>query len=224
LDVPDPRQKSSEEIVEKNAPLYQLKVEAMGIEPPVWRRLLVRGDMNLGLLHAVIQVAMGWTNSHLHQFTVGDVRYSDPRIDEDMGSDVPPCRDENKTTLIETVPLEGMTFTYEYDFGDSWDHLVTVEEVHRPEAAPKAFVKCLDGGRACPPEDCGGVGGYEDLLEVIRNPHHEDHESMVEWLGGEFDSEAFDITEVNTYLRKLKWPRTTERQLAAVLMTRDGAT
>ena len=202
-------------------PMYQLKIELAGTEPPIWRRLLIRGDMNLALLHAVIQVAMGWTNSHLHQFTIGNVRYSDPRMDHDMGPDETPDRDEGTTALIEAVPQEKAEFVYEYDFGDSWEHLITVEKIDNPDAASKGFAKCLDGSRACPPDDCGGVDGYADLLEIIKNPKHEEHESMMEWLGGKFDSEAFDIKKANTYLRKLKWPRTTDGQLAAVLMERD---
>ena len=201
--------------------MHQLKIELIGAEPSVWRRLLVRGDMNLGLLHAVIQVAMGWTNSHLHQFTIGNVRYSDSKSGNDMGLGGTPDRNEGKTALIEAVPQEKAEFVYEYDFGDSWEHLITVEKIHDPDVASKAFAKCLDGSRACPPDDCGGAGGYADLLEVIKNPKHEDHESMMEWLGGRFDPEAFDIKKANAYLRKLKWPRTTDGQLAAVLMERD---
>ncbi len=205
-----------------SAPIYQLRIELAGTEPPIWRRLLVRGDMNLGLLHAVIQVAMGWTNSHLHDFTIGNARYTDPQMDDDMGPNAAPARDEGKTTLIEAVPQEKAEFVYEYDYGDSWEHLITVEKTHGTDAMSKGSAKCLDGSRACPPEDCGGVGGYADLLEVIKNPKHEEHESMMEWLGGKFDPEAFDITKTNKYLRKLKWPRTTEEQLADVLMERDG--
>ena len=201
--------------------MYQLKIELAGTEPPIWRRLLVRGDMNLGLLHAVIQVAMSWTNSHLHQFTIGNVRYSDPRMDHDMGPDMPACRDENTTALTEAALQENAEFIYEYDFGDSWEHLITVERIDNPDAASKGLAKCLDGSRACPPDDCGGVGGYADLLKIIKNPEHEDHESMMEWLGGRFDPEAFDIKKANKYLRQLKWPHTTDDQLAAVLMERD---
>lgn len=205
-----------------DAPAYQLKVELLGTDPLIWRRLLVRGDMSLGLLHAVIQVAMGWTNSHLHQFAAGSVRYSDPRMDLDMGPDETADQDEGRTPLVEAAPREGAELVYEYDFGDSWEHLITVEKIHAPDAASKGFAKCLDGGRACPPDDCGGVGGYEDLLDAVRDPEHEDHEDMLEWLGGMFDPEAFDIKKVNTCLRKLKWPHTTENRLAIVLMERDG--
>ena len=203
-------------------PMHQLKIELIGTEPSIWRRLLVRGDMNLGLLHAVIQAAMGWTNSHLHQFTIGNVRYSDPRMDQDMEPDQTPDRDEGKTALIEAVPQEKAELVYEYDFGDSWEHLITVEKIHAPDAAPKGFAKCLDGSRACPPDDCGGVDGYANLLEIIKDPKHEEYESMMEWLGGRFDPEAFDIKKVNKYLAMLKWPRTTDSQLAGVLMKRDG--
>jgi hypothetical protein len=222
LDALGPRRGSSEEIVRKSTPHYQLKVELAGIEPPIWRRLLVRGDMNLGLLHAVIQVAMGWTNSHLHEFNIGNVRYSDPRINEEVAADETPYRDEDRTPLVKATPGEKAEFVYEYDFGDSWEHLVTVEKIHAPDAASKVFVECLEGNRACPPEDCGGIGGYADLLEAIKDPQHEEHESMMKWLGGSFDPEAFDIKKTNTRLRKLKWPQTTEEQLAAVLMERDG--
>jgi hypothetical protein len=81
---------------------------------------------------------------------------------------------------------------------------------------------CLGGARACPPEDCGGTSGYDNLLKILRNPKHEEHESMKEWLGRPFDPQAFDIASVNTCLKNLKWPRTTESQLRKVLMARDG--
>ena len=202
------------------AAVYQLKITLPNL--PVWRRLLVRGDANLGLLHAVIQVAMGWTNSHLHQFTIGKNRYSDPRTNDDMGFGGPPDLDEGKATLMQVAPREMAKFTYEYDFGDSWLHSITVEKIHEPDAAHIGFAECLDGGYACPPEDCGGIGGYLDLLEVIQDSKHEQYESMMDWLGDEFDPEAFDTGRVNMYLRKLKWPRTTENHLAKVLTERDG--
>lgn len=204
----------------KSAAVYQLKITLPNL--PVWRRLLVRGDASLELLHAVIQVAMGWTNSHLHQFTIGKNRYSDPSTNEDMGFGGPPDLDEGKATLMQVAPREKAKFIYQYDFGDSWEHSIVVEKIHEPDAAHKGFAECLDGGCACPPEDCGGIGGYMDLLEIIQDPKHDQYESMMDWLGDEFDPEAFDIGRVNTYLRKLKWPRTTENQLGKVLMARDG--
>jgi hypothetical protein len=204
------------------APVYHLKVALEGIAPPIWRRLQVPGSASLGWLHAVIQVAMGWTNSHLHQFTVGKRVYSDPSFDLDEFEDNPRVFDENTTPLSEVALRVKSTFAYEYDFGDSWHHRVTVEKILAPDAAVMGRAQCLDGERACPPEDCGGVWGYGDLLEIIMDPKHEEYESMMEWLGGGFDPEAFDRGRVNKYLRSLEWPRTTDGQLAGVLMRRDG--
>ncbi len=204
------------------APIYHLKVSLEGLEPAIWRLLQVPGNASLGWLHAVIQVAMGWTNSHLHQFVVGKRLYSDPSFDLDEFEDTPRVLDENATAIAEVAPRVKSAFVYEYDFGDSWDHRITVEKILDPDPAAGGFAHCLDGERACPPDDCGGVGGYANLLEVIMDPKHEEYEFMMEWLGGAFDPEAFDCEGINKHLRKLKWPRVTERQLASVLMRRDG--
>jgi hypothetical protein len=164
---------------------------------------------------------MGWTNSHLHLFTVGDKTYSDPtlELDEDA-ADEPTC-DEGKTALRDVAPREKNQFIYEYDFGDCWEHLITAEKICEPDASFHGFAKCLDGARVCPPEDCGGAWGYTDLLKIMKNPRHKEHKSMMEWLGGKFDPEAFHIEKANKYLQRLKWPRTTISQLAKVLMARD---
>jgi hypothetical protein len=214
------RQRQSARAAE--ARTYHLKVSLEGIEPLIWRRLQVPGDANLGWLHAAIQVAMGWTNSHLHQFIVRKQVYSDPSFGLDEFEGDPPVLDENKATILEIVPRTNSSFVYEYDFGDSWEHRITVEKILDVNPPERKVAQCLDGERACPPEDCGGVWGYSDLLEVIMNPKHEEYESMMEWLGGEFVPEAFDRDRINKYLRKLKWPRTTVGQLATVLMHRDG--
>ena len=139
-----------------------------------------------------------------------------------MAFDESPDLDERKTTLMEAVPRVKAKFIYEYDFGDSWEHYVTVEKIIEADASHKGFAECLDGAFACPPEDCGGIWGYADLLEIIKDAKHKEYESMMEWLGGKFDPHAFDIKKVNKHLQKLKWPRTTENQLAKVLMGRDG--
>lgn len=205
-----------------SVPIYHLKVVLNETKPIIWRRLQVPGNANLGWLHAVLQVAMGWTNSHLHQFRVGEVLYSDPRHNSPEFEDEPEISDEHKATLLQVVPGQKEVLAYEYDFGDSWHHLITVEKILRPEPAAAAVAECLDGARACPPEDCGGPWGYDNLLKILRNPKHEEHESMKEWLGRPFDPKAFDLEQANTYLEKLKWPRTTEGQLRKVLMARDG--
>jgi hypothetical protein len=205
----------------RNAPIYELKIVLLGSKPPIWRRLQVPGDANLGWLHAVLQVAMGWTNSHLHHFLTREARYTDPRQNEDMGFGDPPDRDETKATLAQIAPRQGDQFGYEYDFGDSWGHEVTVEKVLPAEAAATTTALCLDGARACPPEDCGGIWGYAELLKTLKNPKHPEHQAMKEWLGVPFDAEAFDVAKINHWLRKLKWPRATETQLRKVLMGRD---
>jgi hypothetical protein len=204
-----------------SAPIYHLKVVLNGTKPPIWRRLQVPGNANLGWLHAVLQVAMGWTNSHLHQFRVGDLLYSDLRHNSPEFEGEPEILDENKETLQQVAPRQKDMLAYEYDFGDSWEHRITVEKILPPDPAAAMTALCLDGARACPPEDCGGVWGYDNLLTIIKDPKHEEHASMMEWLGAGFDPEAFDADEANTYLRKLKWPRVTEDQLRKVLMARD---
>jgi hypothetical protein len=204
------------------APLYHLEVVLNHVEPQVRRRLQVPGNANLGWLHAVIQVAMGWTNSHLHQFCAGGRIVSDPAFELDEFEDSPPVLNERKVTLMQVTPRERDELLYEYDFGDSWEHRVRVVKILGPDAAAAKVAICLDGARACPPEDCGGVWGYADLLKIIRNPRHKEHKRKLAWLGGPFDPESFDLNKANTFLRKLKWPHVTEGQLAAVLMQRDG--
>ena len=206
----------------KASGLYQLEIVLDGTKPPVWRRLLVRGDASLGLLHAVFQVAMGWTNSHLHHFFIGRERYTDLTTIEEPNFGPFSDHDEAKTILAEAVPREKTRFLYEYDFGDSWEHLVTVERIIWRDEPFEGIAQCLEGSRACPPDDCGGIGGYADLLKIIKNPKHKEYKAMMEWLGRKFDPEAFDVGKINTYLRKLKWPRTTDPQLAKILMARDG--
>ncbi|MCX6875544.1 MAG: plasmid pRiA4b ORF-3 family protein [Verrucomicrobia bacterium] len=204
-----------------NAPIYQLKVVLLGSEPPAWRRLQVPGDASLDWLHAVLQVAIGWTNSHLHQFKVGGDCYSDTRDHFAEFEDDPEILEERKFTLRQIAPREQDVFGYEYDFGDSWEHEITVEKILPPAAAAAMIALCLDGARACPPEDCGGVWGYDNLLKILRNRKHPEHKSMKEWLGRAFDAEAFDAGKTNLWLRKLKWPRVTDAQLRKILIGRD---
>jgi len=202
-------------------PTYHLKVVLLGPKPPLWRQLQVPGDASLGWLHAVIQVAMGWTNSHLHQFKLGDFCYSEPRYNLAEFEGDPAVRDERKFTLQQLAPRAKDTLRYEYDLGDSWQHEITVTKILRRDNDAATTAHCLDGARACPPEDCGGIRGYADLLKILKKPKHPEHQSMKEWLGRPFDAEAFDVLETNLWLRKLKWPRVTEAQLRKVLIARD---
>jgi hypothetical protein len=204
------------------APVFRLKISLEGIAPTIWRRLQVPGNASLGWLHAAIQVAMGWSNSHLHQFVVGERRYSDPGLDPDEHKEGPRIHDEGVATILDIPPRARRSFRYEYDFGDGWIHRIAVERILDPDPALAEVAQCLDGARACPPENCGGAGGYAALLEIIMDPKHQEYDSMMEWLGGGFDPEAFDRHKANAHLRRLKWPRVTEQQLAGILLRRDG--
>lgn len=205
-----------------SAPTYQIKVVLLGTNPAVWRTLKVPGDANLAWLHAVLQTAMGWTNSHLHHFLTLDGCYAPRGGHSELGGDLDPPRDEAKATLQQIAPSKGVEFGYEYDFGDSWEHAITVERILPP--GNRTLAVCVDGAGACPPEDCGGVPGYAELLKALRNPKHSEHASMKEWLGREFVPGFFDREETNRWLGKLKWPKVTEAQLRKVLMGRDKYT
>ena len=204
-----------------NIPIYQLKVVLVGSKPPLHRRLRVPGDARLDWLHAVLQVAIGWTNSHLHQFRVGGNCYSDPRHHLAENDGDPEILDERKFTLQKIAPGLNDSFDYDYDFGDSWRHRITVDKFLPPDATSATIAVCIGGARACPPEDCGGIFGYDNLLKILKNAGHPEHQSMKEWLGRPFDAGAFDAERTNFWLRKLKWPRVTEGQLGKILMGRD---
>ena len=198
-----------------------MKVTLENTRPAVWRRIVVRGDIKLDLLHAVLQTAMGWTNSHLHMFLIGADRYSDPTLVDDLDwQEEDKDKDERKVTLSQVVASGVNTFGYEYDFGDSWTHVVAVEKELPLDPDSKVFARCMDGARACPPEDCGGAGGYADLLKIIRNPRHKEYKSMMEWLGGRHDPDAFVVEETNRFLGRLKWPRTSVSHLGKVIEAR----
>jgi hypothetical protein len=182
-----PRQTTSETV-------HQLEVTLEDVEPLVWRRIEVPSSITLAGLHAVIQRAMGWHGYHLHQFEIGDTVYG---VDdgEEWG---PPVVNENRTRLGDVAP-GGTVFTYEYDFGDSWEHGIVVKQVAAP-AGGISYPRCVAGARACPPEDCGGAWGYAELLDALADPRHERHEELLEWVGGSFDPAKFDVEEVNARL------------------------
>lgn len=171
--------------------LYQFKITLLGIQPAIWRRIQVK-DCTLDRLHEHIQTAMGWTNSHLHDFKIGGKDDGDPLLlDEnfvefDYG-------DSTTTKLSDILPRTGrrFRFEYQYDFGDGWRHEVLFEGCLRAEQG-RRYPVCLEGARACPPEDVGGTWGYEEFLEAVRDEDHEQHEDMLRWAGRRFDPEAFD--------------------------------
>jgi hypothetical protein len=178
--------------------IYQIRVTLKGVRPPIWRRLLVAGDTRLARLHDVLQIAMGWTDSHLHQFTAGGIAYGQP--DREYGLDV---RDERRVALSQVLAREKAKLAYQYDFGDSWEHDVLVEKILAPEPGVR-YPICIAGRRACPPEDCGGIWGYAGFIEAIRDPQHPEHDDTLEWIGGDFDPEQLDLDAINQELSRIR--------------------
>ena len=181
------------------AEVLQLKVQLTRIRPPVWRRLLVPPTYSLADLHDVIQVAFGWIGYHLHEFELGGETYG--VLDEDAPPELKP---EGRARLSRLAPL-GTRFRYLYDFGDGWEHDVHVEK-RLPRDPGGQYPRCTGGRRACPPEDVGGPWGYEAFLAALHDPEHPEHERYVEWSGGNFDPEAFDLQEVNDALEVADQP------------------
>lgn len=184
----------------KPQPIYQLKITLKDIRPPIWRRVQIRSDATLAQLHWVIQFSMGWTNSHLHSFNIGGTEYGVPMPEFDIdGMEV---HDEQTVKLNKVIPGEKFKFSYLYDFGDSWEHEILVEKVLEFDPTFD-YPNCITGKRACPPEDCGGVWGYQNFLEVIQDANHPEHEEMLEWVGRFFDPEDPDLEDVNPRLKMI---------------------
>lgn len=183
--------------------VFQLKVTLRDIEPPVWRRIVVDASTSLDRLHEYIQAAFGWWNYHLYEFEIDGTRYGIPDPDWDFG---PPVKNSRRINLGNVADV-GNSFTYSYDFGDGWEHTITVENA-TPVAPGMTVPACTDGQRACPPEDCGGPWGYRELLAILTDPSHPDHEARVmwagEWGGGRLDPEAFDPSEFTDNLDLLR--------------------
>jgi hypothetical protein len=183
----------------KSGLLYQFKITLLGSKPPIWRRIQVT-DCTLDKLHEHIQTAMGWENSHLHQFSIAGDRYGDPQLLG--GMDDIKIKNSRKTKLSDILPAKGQKFRfkYEYDFGDGWEHEVLFEGCPEP-AKGNNYPLCLEGERACPPEDCGGIWGYYDLLAALADPTHEQHDDFMEWIG-EIDPEKFDAKQATKEMKK----------------------
>ena len=188
--------------------MFQFKVRLKDIEPAIWRRIVVPASYNFWDLHVAIQDSMGWLDYHLHVFRV--VNPETKEIDEVGIPDDEPIDDGLEYLPGWELPIVayfielGDTADYNYDFGDGWEHEIVLEGVLLKDPKTK-YPKCIGGAQACPPEDCGGIGGYESLLKIIRDPSHEEHESMMEWLGGKYDPKAFDQKKVNFDNPKKRW-------------------
>jgi hypothetical protein len=184
----------------ENSSVYRLKVTLRYTYRPVWRRIQVGGDSTLAELHSILQTVMPWDNFHLHQFVVRGTSFLPlDRIDEWA---VEEEHDENQAILRWVAPRPRTKFVYEYDFGDSWQHEILVEKIVPPQPDVR-YPVCLGGAGACPPEDCGGIGGYYNMLQAIQNPEHPEYEYFKKWLGADFDPDVFDMDRVNRNLRKI---------------------
>jgi hypothetical protein len=196
-DIEEKQLRDKRQASTKPGAIYQLKVTLNESHPPIWRRIQVP-DCTLGELHEVLQVVMGWGNSHLHQFIVNG-KYFGEATHDDLDIEV---EDEDGIRLSDIYTGKNTPrIVYEYDFGDGWQHEIILEKILEPEPSV-SYPCCLEGARACPPEDVGGIWGYAEFLEAISDPNHADHDEMVEWVGGEFDPEKFSVDEVNKELRK----------------------
>ncbi len=185
-------------MVQKKETIYQFKITLKGIRPPIWRRMQVPGDYTFWDLHVAIQDVMGWDDMHLHAFEVTNPK---TKIMEEIGvpddefpSTVPVIAGWDRK-ISRYFTMENSKAMYVYDFGDDWCHTVKLEKI-LPREEDVAYPRCLGGKRAAPPEDCGGSYGYNDLLEIINDPDHEDYEDMREWLNESFDPEHFDKEEI----------------------------
>jgi hypothetical protein len=192
--LPAKRRKSG-----RPAPVYQLKVGLRDASPPIWRRLEVPADISLPRLHTVIQVAFGWDGGHMHVFETPYGSFG--TADAELGH-----RAEAPVTLEQVAPAVNGKLRYTYDFGDDWEHDIVVEKVlDRGETA--AAARCTGGRRAAPPDDCGGVWGYAELVEILNDPDHPEHEDRLEWLGlddaAAFDPDRFDAAAVTRALSNL---------------------
>ncbi len=180
--------------------VYQFKITLKNISPPILRRIQVPESYSFWDLHVAIQDVMAWLDYHLHEFKIVNhstgikVEIGIPDDEDfDMEREVLPGWEQK---IADYFSMENRVAYYDYDFGDSWEHTIKLEKI-LPRDKDTDYPKCIAGKRSCPPEDCGGVWGYEDFLEIINNPDHEEYEDMIQWAGGAFDPEHFDKEEVS---------------------------
>lgn len=174
--------------------VHVLRVSLRDVEPPVWRRLVVRSETPLPKFNRALERVMGWQGYHLHVFDVGGISFGEPDDDVDY------VINEKAATVKHLLPRVGSSLRWDYDFGDGWEHDVVAEAIESPAEGTR-YPLCLDGARACPPEDCGGFPGYERLLEALSDPKDPEHKAMVAWAPDGFDSEVFDLVAANRRLR-----------------------
>jgi hypothetical protein len=175
--------------------VYVLRITLRDLAPPIWRELRLEGSRTLAELHDALQIAFGWTDTHLHEFAIGGRAYGPMDEEADRESI------DDATVRVDEVLAAGDAAEYLYDFGDGWEHDIVVEAV-TPREEDSPYPLCTGGARACPPDDAGGPGGYQDLLEHLLDPAHEEHAGARQWVGGYWDPEGFDANAVNRALRE----------------------
>ena len=175
--------------------IYQIQIVLKGSKPKIWRRILIDSDTLLIDLHKIIQTTMGWTNSHLHLFSDGYEEYSPKEFEVEY------TVDSRTVRLNQILKKEKSSINYEYDFGDNWQHTLILEKILSPDNQLQ-IPRCIAGRRNCPPEDCGGIWGYSEMLKILKQPDHEEYKSYMEWLDGDFDPDDFDKDKINDYLKE----------------------
>lgn len=182
--------------------LYLLKIRLLEIEPEIWRRFVVPATITLDRLHDVIQIIMGWTDCHLHQFIIGKNTFTEDPESKEEGFE------GGKYRLCDILKQKNNTLFYRYDLGDSWDHDLVIEDNNYSDLQLSSIIECLDGARACPPEDIGGALGYYEFCKAIEDVKHDEHQRYLKWRGEKYNSEEFNIEEINVELLKYqRWTR-----------------
>ena len=178
--------------------IYRLNVTLLNIEPPISRRIELAGSTSLDQFHNILQISFGWQNCHMHQFEKDEQRYGVVDGDDPFDADTLP---EAKHTLGDVLPHKGDQLLYWYDFGDDWYHEIEVEDILTPDVKTR-YPRVTAGTRRCPPEDCGGPFGYENLLAVLANKKHPEHRELRGWVGTGFNPEAFSLDDTNKQLAR----------------------
>jgi hypothetical protein len=186
--------------IESGQDIYQIKVTLLGTKPPIWRRLLVSADTTLAKLHDVLQIAMGWDDQHMHEFRAGKRLFGRPEpAFSPFFMDEPRMESERTMRLSGVLERVGAKMIYTYDMGDGWEHAIVLEK--RLHAEPDTtYPVCTEGRLACPPEDCGGIPGYYDVIDALADPGHPRYDEVSDWIGEDFNPEAFSIDKVNRLL------------------------